>query len=387
MAKDRLREYGPLLFVVQQRHARQLHYDLRLECDGVLKSWTLPKGPSLDPSEKRFAAQTEDHPYEHGAFEGATSAKQSAAGAVIIWDCGVYSPDEGNVTYFDDRARAEREVRDGLANGKLSFQLRGEKLKGSFALVRMKDPKQWLVIKHKDRFVTKAEVTAHDRPVLSAPVSAARLIPAGKFAPMPATLAPMRAQPGDRAFNHADWMWEPKLDGYRVLAFIGADGVKLRSQRGLDLAGMFPRLAAELNKQGGHGMILDGELVAFDANGKPSLQALRERAQLKTEREIAAADESVPVAFCCFDLLHFAGIGLQGAAYRDRRRYLAQCVLPSSRVQLVHATPDGVALQAAALASGFEGVVGKQVDGPYEAGKRSKSWRSVKPTAGRPKPR
>ncbi|MEO5676557.1 MAG: hypothetical protein ABIQ84_03345 [Usitatibacter sp.] len=172
-----------------------------------------------------------------------------------------------------------------------------------------------------------------------------------------------------------------------MLAFIGADGVKLRSQQGLDLAGRFPRLAAELNKQGGHGMILDGELVAFDSNGKPSFEALRVRAQLKTEHEIAAADESVPVAFCCFDLLHFAGVGLQGAAYRDRRRYLAQCVLPSSRVQLVHATRDGVALQAAALASGFEGVVGKQVDSPYEAGKRSKSWRGVKPTARRLNPR
>ncbi|MEO5676558.1 MAG: DNA polymerase ligase N-terminal domain-containing protein [Usitatibacter sp.] len=204
MAKDSLREYGPLLFVVQQRHARQLHYDLRLECDGVLKSWTLPKGPSLDPSEKRFAAQTEDHPYDYGAFEGVIPAKQYGAGEVIVWDCGVYSPDEGNVTWFDDRERAEREVREGLENGKLSFQLRGEKLKGSFALVRMKDPKQWLVIKHKDRFVSASEITLRDRSVLSGigvddlkaipahRVPAASLVPAGPLAPMPAKLSPMR---------------------------------------------------------------------------------------------------------------------------------------------------------------------------------------------------
>ena len=420
MAKDSLRAYsekrafeatpepapvlargrgGPLLFVVQQHHARQLHYDLRLECDGVLKSWAVPKGPSLDPSEKRFAAQTEDHPFDYGAFEGVIPAKQYGAGEVIVWDCGVYSPDEGNVTFFDDRKRAEREVRDGLANGKLSFQLRGEKLKGSFALVRMKDPKQWLVIKHKDRFATTNEVTLHDRSVLSGigvddlkavranPFPATRLVPAGKLTPMPAKLAPMEAETSDAAFNHDDWMWEPKLDGYRALAFIGAEGVKLRSKRGLELAGAFPRLAAELGKQGSHGMILDGELVAFDANGKPSFAALRERAQLKTAREIAAADESVPVAFCCFDLLHFAGVDLQVAPYRDRRRYLAQCLLPSSRVQLVHTTEDGVALQAAALANGFEGVVGKRLDARYEAGRRSKSWLSVKPVQRRVKAR
>ena len=400
MAKDSLREYsekrafgatpepapvlargrnGPLLFVVQQHHARHLHYDLRLECDGVLKSWAVPKGPSLDPSEKRFAALTEDHPHEYGAFEGVIPAKQYGAGEVIVWDCGVYSPDEGNVTYFDDRDRAEREVREGLENGKLSFQLRGEKLKGSFALVRMKDPKQWLLIKHKDRFVTTADVTTRDRGVLAGPIPAARLIPSGPLAPMPAKLTPMRAESGDRAFNHDDWMWEPKLDGYRVMAFIGAKGVRLCTHRGVELSRNFPRLAAELGKQGSHDMILDGELVAFNANGKPSFAALQARAGLKAEREIAAADERAPAAFCCFDLLHFAGVDLRGAPYRDRRRYLAQCLLPSSRVQLVHATDDGVALAAAALASGFEGVVGKRLDARYASGRRSKSWLSVKP--------
>ncbi len=408
MAKDSLREYsekrafevtpepapvlaqgrsGPLLFVVQQHHARQLHYDLRLECDGVLKSWALPKGPSLDASEKRFAAQTEDHPYEYGGFQGVIPAKQYGAGEMIVWDCGVYSPDEGNVTFFDDRARAEREVRDGLANGKLSFQLRGEKLKGSFALVRMKDPKQWLVIKHKDRFVTTADLTARDRPVLPGPLPAERLIPSGPIDPMPAKLTPMRAEPGDRAFNHDDWMWEPKLDGYRVIAFIGANGVRLCTHRGVELSRAFPRLAAELAKQGSHDMILDGELVAFDAKGKPSFATLQARAQLKTERDIATADESVPAAICCFDLLHFAGVDLRGAPYRDRRRYLAQCILPSARVQLVHATGDGVALEAAARASGFEGVMGKRLDARYEPGRRSKSWLSVQPAKKPPKDR
>ena len=383
---------GPLLFVVQQHSARRLHYDFRLECDGVLKSWAVPRGPSLDPGEKRLAVETEDHPYDYASFEGVIPPGQYGAGEVIVWDCGVFSPDEDGVTWFHDRAAAEREVRDGLANGKLSILLRGEKLKGSFALVRTREAKQWLLLKHKDRFVTTADVTARSRSVLSGVevaglkvvpaqrVPAARLAPAGPVVPMPDRLAPMLAETGDAPFSKPDWMWEPKLDGYRVLAFVDADGVRLRSRRGLELAPQFPELADELRKQAVDGMIVDGEVVAFDAAGKPSFGALQERAQLKTAREIAAADKAAPAVFFAFDLVHFAGVDLRAFTYDDRRRYLAQCLLPSPRVQLVHAADDGVALQVAALASGFEGVVGKRRASRYEAGRRSSAWIKVKPT-------
>src|SRR5204863_6647316 len=131
----------------------------------------------------------------------------------------------------------------------------------------------------------------------------------------------------------AGWIWEPKLDGYRVLAFIDAAGVRLRSRKGLDLSANFPRLAAELGKQGVDGMVLDGELVAFDAQGKPSFAALQERAQMSCAAEIAAADRSLPVVFVCFDMPYFAGIDLTGAPYSERRRYLAQCLFPSPPVQ------------------------------------------------------
>jgi bifunctional non-homologous end joining protein LigD len=383
---------GPLLFVVQQHSATRLHYDFRLECDGVLKSWAVPKGLTLVLGEKRLAVQTEDHPYDYGSFEGVIPPGQYGAGEVIVWDCGVFSPDEGGATWFHDRARAQQEVRAGLEKGKLSFQLRGEKLKGSFALVRTKEAKQWLLLKHKDRFAATTDVTALDHSVLSGVtvgalkflpaqrMPASQLAPCGKVEAMPAKLAPMLAEIGDKAFHRADWMWEPKLDGYRVLAFIDGDAVRLRSRRGLDLTPQFPRLAAELKLQVVHGMILDGELVAFDAAGKPSFAALQERAQLKTAREIAAADQSTPVVFCCFDLLHFAGIDLRKSLYQDRRRYLAQCLLPSPLVQLVHAAEDGIALQSAALASGFEGVVGKRKTSRYDAGRRSTAWVKVKPT-------
>ena len=396
MAKEKLREYsakrtfeatpepaptvpearsGPLLFVVQQHSARRLHYDFRLECDGVLKSWAVPKGPSLDPAEKRLAVLTEDHPFEYASFEGVIPPKQYGAGEVIVWDCGVYSPDEEE-SWVEDREEAERQVREGLEAGKLSILLRGEKVKGSFALVRTKDRKTWLLIKHKDRFAAKDDITARNRSVLSGisvdemkarPVQrmpAAKLVPAGRREAMPDKLEPMHAELVDAPFNKPDWMWEPKLDGYRVIAFVDKK-VKLRSRRGLELARQFPGLAAELGKQG-PGMILDGEIVAFDEAGKPSFNALQNRGQT--------------VVLYCFDLLYFGGVDLRKAPYEDRRRYLAQCLLPSAAVRLVHAAEDGVELYSAALASGFEGVIGKRKQSKYEAGRRSSSWVKVKST-------
>ncbi len=383
---------GPLLFVVQQHSARQLHYDFRLECDGVLKSWAVPKGPSLDRSQKRFAAQTEDHPYEYASFEGVIPPKQYGAGEVIVWDCGVYTPDEGGEHWFHDRGEAERRVREELEKGKLSVLLRGEKLKGSFALVRMSDRKNWLLIKHKDRFAAETDVTVQNRSVLSGMavadlkampvrrIPAARLTPTGEAEAMPAKLAPMLAELREAPFNHADWMWEPKLDGYRVLAFIDGKEAKLRSRRGLDLTPSFPQLVSELAQQMVKGMVLDGEIVAFDESGRPSFNELQNRVQLKTEREIALADRKAPVVLYCFDLLHFAGVGVRAATYLERRRWLAQCLLPTAHVQLVHAEEDGEALYKAAIASGFEGVVAKRKDGKYEAGRRSASWVKVKST-------
>jgi bifunctional non-homologous end joining protein LigD len=381
---------GPLLFVVQQHSARQLHYDFRLECDGVLLSWAVPRGPSLDPNDKRLAVFVEDHPYDYGSFEGVIPPGQYGAGEVIVWDCGVYSPDEGG-TAFDDRIEAQHRVREGLAAGKLSIQLRGEKLKGSFALVRTKDAKTWLLIKHKDRFAGPHDVEARSRSVLSGvevqnlkvvPVQrmpASRLVPAGVQVAMPAPFAPMQAETGTTPFRDPGWLWEPKLDGYRVLAYVDRRGVRMRSRRGLELAPTFPRLAAELQQQGPPDLVLDGEIVAFDADGRPSFNALQNRFQLKNEREIAAADKASPTLFFAFDLLHFAGIDLRRMPYADRRRHLAQCLLPSPLVHLVHADEDGPTLERAALASGFEGVIGKRKDSRYEAGKRVPAWLKVKP--------
>src|SRR5271154_321492 len=137
-----------LSFVIQKHAARRLHYDFRLELDGVLKSWAVPKGPSSDPLDKRMAVQVGDHPFDYGSFEGLIPAKQYGAGSVIVWDCGIYSPDEAQQYAFSDRALAQKRVRAELAAGKLSFFLCGEKLKGSYTLVRTAQSSQWLLIKH-----------------------------------------------------------------------------------------------------------------------------------------------------------------------------------------------------------------------------------------------
>jgi bifunctional non-homologous end joining protein LigD len=382
---------GPLLFVVQQHAARRLHYDFRIEAEGVLKSWAVPKGPSLNPADKRLAIRTEDHPFEYASFEGVIPPQQYGAGEVIVWDCGVYTPDEAG-HWYHDRAAAERQVMAGLEKGKLGLFLRGEKLKGSFALVRTaKDPRSWLLIKHKDRFVRTDYDPDREQSIVSrlrvddlkrlpahARLDAAALAPTGPAEPLPEKLAPMLAETGDAPFTHPDWMYEPKLDGYRVLAVIAGERVELRSRRGLGLTPLFPAIAAELAQQAVNGMVLDGEIVAFGRDGRPSFGALQDRAQLKTEREIAAAERATPCVFYCFDLLHFAGVDLRRSPYVARRRYLAQCLLPSAHVQLVHAEADGEALYAAALTSGFEGIVAKRRESPYLPGRRSPTWRKVK---------
>ena len=383
--------HGPLLFVVQKHAARRLHYDFRLELDGVLKSWAVPKGPSCDPADKRMAVEVEDHPFAYGSFEGAIPAKQYGAGNVIVWDCGAYSPDEAQQYAFDDRAAAQQRVRAELAAGKLSFFLCGEKLKGSYTLVRTGQSNQWLLIKHKDRFARTNDLLARHRSVLSGAsleevvpqaitqrLDAAHLAPTGPSEALPNRLRPMLAESGAAPASDSRWRYEPKLDGYRVLAFVDHGQVRLQSRRGLDLTHFFPELVADLATQPGGRMLLDGEIVALDASGRPSFNALQNRAQLKSAAEIAAAQRATPVVLVCFDLLHFAGVNLRDAPYADRRRYLAQCLLPARHVQLVHCAKNAEELYRAALDLGFEGIMAKRCDAAYHPGVRSSAWLKVK---------
>ena len=385
---------GPLLFVIQKHAARRLHYDFRLELDGVLKSWAVPKGPSLEYGDKRLAVEVEDHPFDYGSFEGVIPAKEYGAGNGIVWDCGVYSPDEDSRYSFGNREEAEERVRTELAEGKLNFFLRGEKLKGSFALVRTSTDKSWLLLKHKDRFVSagSSDILARSRSVLSGRsldelatngaerLDAAALGPTGPQEAMPKKLEPMLAESGDEPKSDPQWLYEPKVDGYRVIAFLKDGEVRLQSRRGIDLTTAFPEIVADLKAQAVDSMIVDGEIVALDATGRPSFNALQNRRELKTPNELAAAQRESPVILLCFDLLHFAGVNLRGARYIDRRRYLSQCLLTSLHLQLVHTSDDAEKLYAASLDAGFEGIVAKRKDSPYQPGKRSGAWLKLKAT-------
>lgn len=382
---------GPLLFIVQKHAARRLHYDFRLELDGVLKSWAVPKGPSLQPGERRLAVEVEDHPFDYASFEGVIPEKNYGAGNVIVWDCGVYSPDEGAEYSFDDRVRAEARLRREYRQGKISFFLRGIKLKGSFALVRTSTDKQWLLIKHKDRFIGGDDLLAHNTSVLTGDtlddvaestnrerLAAMELAPSGPVEKMPNDIEPMLAEPGENLQSDHRWSFEPKLDGYRIVAFIDGDSVHLQSRRGQNYTALFPELIAELKAQCVGSMILDGEIVALDADGRPSFNALQNRAQVKGPKELAEAQRQTPVLFICFDLLHFAGMNLRGATYEQRRRYLSQCLLPGKHLQLIHASDNAEELHEASLAAGFEGTVAKRKDSPYQAGRRSPHWLKYK---------
>jgi bifunctional non-homologous end joining protein LigD len=384
---------GPLLFVVQKHAARRLHYDFRLELDGVLKSWAVPKGPSLVVTEKRMAVEVEDHPFDYASFEGIIPSKQYGAGKVIVWDCGVYSPDEDQHYSFGNRDEAEARVRQGLAEGKLSVFLRGEKLKGSFALVRTRTDKQWLLIKHKDRFANSDDLLARSRSVLSgvtvedispantaARMEAASLVLSGSAETLPTELSPMLAETDAAPRSNPEWLYEPKLDGYRVIAFVQDTNVRLQSRRGIDLTAVFPEITADLALPANSQMVLDGEIVALDTNGRPSFNALQNRVQLKTSSDIAKAQRAAPAVLVCFDLLHFGGVNVRGAPYVDRRRYLSQCLLPSTHIQLVHVAANAEQLYAAATASGFEGIVAKRKNSLYQPGKRSGAWLKIKTT-------
>ncbi len=393
---------GPLIFVIQMHAARRLHYDFRLEVDGVLKSWSVPKGPSLDPAEKRLAVMVEDHPLPYASFEGVIPKGEYGAGQVIVWDNGTYTPDEDSNISFDDRTEAEERMRRGLAAGKLSVLLRGRKLKGSWALVKMqRGENDWLLIKHKDRFAqTERDILDEDRSVSSAlsikDLKAGRLpdrpqqgaaalrpgdLPDARRARFPASVKPMLATLTKTSFSNPDWLFEPKLDGVRALAFIRDGKVKLISRTGRDSTRQYPSLAEELGLQPERQLILDGEIVALDRDGRPSFHRLQQRLNLSREADIRRAEAETPVFYYVFDLIYAGGYDLRAVALAQRKDLLERILLPSDRVRLLeHFEEEGEAAYEAAVSHGLEGIIAKRRDSAYEAGRRSRHWLKIKPT-------
>ena len=386
--------WGALRFVVQKHSARGLHYDFRLELDGVLKSWAVPRGPSLDPAEKRLAVLVEDHPLDYATFEGVIARGNYGAGEVIVWDAGVYSPDEGGRLSFDDRDEAQERMRGELEAGKLSFTLRGRKLRGSWTLVKTaRSPNDWLLIKHKDRHVdTEREVLEEQASVQSgltlADLKAGRLPSApgsfserlegvGKQAAFPARLKPMLARLVEEPFSGPDWLFEPKLDGFRALAFLHEGRCKLKSRNGNDLTESYPEVVAELEAQPQEALLLDGELVALDEQGRPDFGLMQHT--VGGPGAIERPDRATNVVYYPFDLLHANGVDLKSLPLIERKALLAQAVVPGDRVQPVeYAAEDGKRFYQAAVRTGFEGIVAKRRDSRYEPGVRSRSWLKVK---------
>lgn len=370
----RTKKDNDLIFVIQKHAARRLHYDFRLEVDGVLVSFAVPKGPSTDPAEKRLAVMTEDHPMDYAQFEGVIPPKQYGAGKVEIWDHGTYSPDEDGQVNWGDKEAGNKRMRAALKKGKLSFTLHGKRLNGSWTLVRMKTNEakpQWLLIKHKEEAENtelKVKAKAKTRRGTASKTSK-KSKPLEIIPPMLATLA-------DEPFSKEDWSFEPKFDGYRVISYIDDGQVKLMSRNGIDMTEMFAPVVEEL--QGiKSSVILDGEMMAFDAQGKPSFQALQR----------AFKEKSAPprIMYFVFDSLHFEEADLLDLPLRDRRKALVRLFknyfpAPSLVSRVESLGSDGEVAFQAALANGMEGVVGKSLESTYQPGNRSKSWLKVKAT-------
>ena len=355
-------------FYIQRHSATRLHYDLRLEMDGVLKSWAVPKGPTLDPAEKRLAVLVEDHPLEYGDFEGTIPAGEYGAGSVMVWDRGTYE-------WLTDKTPAEQ-----WAAGDLKFRLHGEKLLGEFALVRMKNRgrgNEWLLLKKKDFAAVPGWDAENDlRSVHQGTADPSRAAGAVK-APMPDKLSPMLAVIGTTLPEGPEWVYEVKWDGVRSLCFVEKDKVRLISRTGKAMERQYPELAALAQALNAASAIVDGEIVAFDEQGRPSFAKLQPRigANPKAVPQLARMQ---PVTLFAFDLLYLDGYDLRGCTLEDRKRLLASALRPSPVVRYSeHFVGKGQQLLDSARQTGLEGVVAKKGTSKYES-RRSDCWVKLK---------
>jgi bifunctional non-homologous end joining protein LigD len=405
---------GSFRFVIQKHAARNLHFDLRLELDRVMKSWAVPKGPSLDPSVKRLAMQVEDHPIDYNTFEGTIPKGEYGGGTVMLWDRGTYTADAAATPDEEEDV-----IRQGLARGDLKITFHGERLRGSFALVRIKFSRdgsssskpQWLLIKHRDEFATSDDVVADDMTSVESgrtmeeiasgksriwrsnrksddAASASR--PEKEIAPASSTptlsfgsLEPMYASIGTEIPGNG-WTFEPKYDGIRVLAYTTATDVKLITRNGKDKAVQFPEVVAALKKLASktkRAFLLDGEIVAL-IDGKPArFQELQSRMHVKEPRMIERLSASTPAALVLFDILVDGDDALIAKPWTERRARLLKLVGKRTSAHLwvtESIEGDGKKMLERARRQGWEGIIAKRMDSIYEPGKRARSWLKLK---------
>ncbi|HVM46887.1 MAG TPA: non-homologous end-joining DNA ligase [Candidatus Acidoferrum sp.] len=365
-------------FVVQKHAASHLHYDFRLEMDGALKSWALPKGVPFVKGERRLAVQVEDHPLEYLQFEGTIPKGQYGGGTVMVWDIGHYE----SLSPAPDQA---------LAGGKLHFALEGKKLKGEWHLVRFRAGKEWLLIKggenlrpvskRKDdtsalsgksmRQLAQSGAVWQSNREQPAPAASAKPSRSRRRAASLAFVEPMMAKLVEKPPPAGEWIYEIKLDGFRALALIGEDGVRLLSRNNKDLGGRFPEVVEALGGLHTRDAIVDGEIVALDEKGRSSFQLLQ-AAEMGQERP--------PVFFYAFDLLRLDGADLVHEPLLARKARLEKLLQDSPGLVRNSASlgEDATALLPKARQLGLEGLVGKRKESEYEAGRRSGAWIKLK---------
>ncbi len=371
---------GSLLFVVQKHAARRLHYDFRLQLGKVLKSWAVPKGPSLDPADRRLAVMVEDHPLDYRTFEGVIPHGNYGAGSVIVWDEGTYT-----VPGAIGRKATEAALMDGLAAGRVHVILKGRKLHGEFSLVRMKgdNGKNWLLLKKADDAAGKVDVTANGASVKTgrtlADVAAPRrtrrrkiavpsATPKGRF---PHAVRPMLATPIAEPFDRPGWLFEIKWDGYRAIAEVENGRVKLYSRNQNSFDRRFAPIVEAL--QGlGHDAVLDGEVVVVDSVGRSSFQLLQNYQKTGQGQ----------LVYYVFDLLHLDGHDLRPLPLIERKKILGALVTGLPRIRLSeHVENDGIDLFHIAAKRGLEGIIAKDGVSPYREGRRGGEWLKVKTLA------
>jgi bifunctional non-homologous end joining protein LigD len=321
-------------FVVQEHNARRLHWDLRLEHDGTLKSWALPRGVPEHPAENRLAVRTEDHPLEYLDFEGDIPKGEYGAGTMRVWDRGTFEAEK----FRDNEVIA-------------TFQ--GERLRGRYALFQTRE-QDWMI--HR----------------MDPPVDPS-------YEPMPDRLVPMLARNGDLPRDEEAWGFEVKWDGIRTLLFCDHGHMALQGRNGTDFTARYPEVRELARELGARRLILDGEIVAFDQEGRPSFERLQSRMHLASDSAVRRRMRDIPVTYIAFDLLYLDGHSTMPLGYEDRRELLDALELegPAWRAPAYN-RGEGSALLAATKELGIEGIVAKRLASPYEPGRRSSAWVKVK---------
>jgi bifunctional non-homologous end joining protein LigD len=385
----RRREGSRLIFVVHKHAARALHYDLRLELEGVLKSWAVPKGPAMNPSIKRLAVMVEDHPFDYKDFEGIIPKGNYGAGSVIIWDRGFYHHPSAN-----NRKESEKLLLEGLRKGDIKFVLEGKKLKGEFALVKTgKDERSWLLLKKKDRYASEEDILVENRSVVSMKTledisesgqkrsSGQELrrsllrkvmeridLKDAPARPMPHGIRPMLATLIKEPFDHPDWIFEVKWDGYRAVAEIRGKEVSLYSRKGILLNKKFSSVADSLRKCG-YRAVLDGEIVVVDDLGRPDFQMLQNYQKTRKGH----------LLYYVFDLLYLEGRDLTALPLIVRKEILKTTLPSDPKIRFSdHVSKEGVLFFNTVKRKGLEGIVAKHSQSRYRMDKRSRQWLKVK---------